>query len=105
MQSEYMRDNADEATVARHFEAYLLWLFGWVMFCSSQGNSVSKYLLPYAQSLADAAIVEVPQYSLGSAVLSATYLELCRGCLKVLDAKHAGILMGCPLLLQLWSYE
>jgi hypothetical protein len=31
------------------------------MFCSLQGNTVSKYFLPYAQSLANAAIVEVPQ--------------------------------------------
>ena len=34
-----MRADADDFTVARHFEAYLLWLFGWVMFCSSQGDS------------------------------------------------------------------
>ncbi|CAO2203944.1 unnamed protein product [Urochloa humidicola] len=33
--ADYLRADADEATVARHFEAYLLWLFGWVMFCSS----------------------------------------------------------------------
>ena len=37
-----MREDADDFTVARHFEAYLLWLFGWVMFCSSQGGSCPK---------------------------------------------------------------
>ncbi|XP_039851095.1 protein MAIN-LIKE 1-like [Panicum virgatum] len=37
--ADYMRADADDFTVARHLEAYLLWLFGWVMFCSSQGDS------------------------------------------------------------------
>ena len=37
--ADYMRVDADDFTVARHFEAYLLWLFGWVMFYSSQGDS------------------------------------------------------------------
>ena len=40
--ADYMRADADDFTVARHFEAYLLWLFGWVMFCSSQGDSCPK---------------------------------------------------------------
>jgi hypothetical protein len=30
-----MRDDADETTSNRHLEAYLLWLFGYVMFCGS----------------------------------------------------------------------
>ena len=37
-----MRDDADDATVARHLEAYILWMFGWIMFCSSQGDSCPK---------------------------------------------------------------
>jgi hypothetical protein len=49
--------------VARHLKAYLLWLFGWVMFCNSQGSSVSKHLIPYARVIADAQLDEVPQYS------------------------------------------
>ena len=41
-------------------------------------------------------------YSWGEAVLAATYCGLCDGCSKT----HAkAILAGCPLLLQLWSYE
>jgi len=38
-EADYMRADTDDFTVARYFEAYLLWLFGWVMFCSSQGDS------------------------------------------------------------------
>jgi hypothetical protein len=30
-----MRDDADEQTSNMHLEAYLLWLFGYVMFCGS----------------------------------------------------------------------
>lgn len=98
-----MRDDADEATVARHLEAYLMWLFGWVMFCCSQGNSMPKHLLPYAREIADAPLDDVPQFSWGSAVLAATYRGLCAGCTKVSSSEP--ILVGCPLLLQLWSYE
>ncbi|XP_039784142.1 protein MAIN-LIKE 2-like [Panicum virgatum] len=71
--ADYMRADADDFTVARHFEAYLLWLFGWVMFCSSQGDSCPKQLIPLARSIADAPLHEVPQFSWGSAVLAATY--------------------------------
>jgi hypothetical protein len=28
-------------------EVYLLWLFGWVLFYESAGDSVSRYLLPW----------------------------------------------------------
>ena len=41
-------------------------------------------------------------YSWGSAVLAATYHGLCQGCTK---SEENGVLTGCPLLLQLWSYE
>lgn len=103
VQAKYMRDDADEDTVARHLEAYLMWLFGWVMFCSSQGNSMPKHLLPYAREIADAPLDDVPQFSWGSAVLAATYRGLCAGCSKVSSSEP--IFVGCPLLLQLWSWE
>ena len=94
-----MRNDADDATIARHLEAYLLWLFGWIMLCTSRGNSVPKHLLPYARAIAEAPLDDVPQYSWGSAVLAATYRGLC----KVASAEP--IFLGCLLLLQLWSYE
>ena len=81
----------------------LLWLFGWVMFCSSQGDSCPKQLIPLARSIADAPLHEVPQFSWGSAVLAATYRGLCTGVTKV--SAEEPISVGCPLLLQLWSYE
>ena len=98
-----MREDADDETVARHLEAYLLWLFGWVMFCSTQGNSVRANMIPYARAIADAPLEEVPQFSWASAVLAATYHGLCDGCTKTADREP--ILTGCPLLLQVWSYE
>jgi hypothetical protein len=54
-----MRDDADDATVARHLEAYILWLFGWIMFCSSQGDSCPKQLVPVARAIADAPLDEI----------------------------------------------
>lgn len=97
-----MHPDADDYAVARHLEAYLLWLFGWVMFTGTHGTSVSKTLVPYAADLADAQLQALPQYSWASAVLAATYRGLCDACVKV-DA--TAVLTGCPLLLQLWSYE
>ncbi|KAF8701353.1 hypothetical protein HU200_033683 [Digitaria exilis] len=99
----YMTEDANYATVDSHFEAYLLWLFGWVMFCSSQGDSCPKHLLPLARQIADAPVDDVPQFSWASAVLAATYRDLCKCCTK--SAAEEPIFVGCPLLLQLWSYE
>ena len=95
-------EDADEYSVTRSLEAYLLWLFGYIMFNNTHGNTVDKILLPYARELADAEEDEMPTYSWGSAVLAATYRGLCDGCTKTTDG---AILTGCPLLLQLWSYE
>ena len=51
--------------------------------------------MSYAQEIAEAAVEEMPQYSWGSAVL----------CKASVHNKHNAILTGCPILLQLWSYE
>lgn len=103
MQVKHVPDDATEYEVARYFEAYLLWLMGWVMFCNSHGNVAMKQLLPYARVIADAPLEEIPEYSWGSAVLAASLRGLCTACLKSRSAEP--ILVGCPLLLQLWSYE
>ena len=73
------------------------------MFTNTHGHTVDKVLIGYAQEIADAAVDDVPQWSWGSAVLAATYRGLCEACSKT-DGRE-GILSGCPLLLQLWSYE
>ena len=83
-----MRDDADNATVARHLEAYILWLFGWIMFCSSQGDSCPKQLIPVARAIANARLDDIPQFSWASAVLAATYRGLCTGVTKVSAEEH-----------------
>ena len=101
MQPTLLAVDADEYSVIRLLEAYLLWLFGYIMFNNTHGNSVDRILLPYAREIADGD-EDIPPYGWGEAVLAATYRGLCDGCRKT----HGNaILAGCPLLLQLWSYE
>ncbi|WVZ88790.1 hypothetical protein U9M48_035264 [Paspalum notatum var. saurae] len=62
-----IRVGATEYEVARHLEAYVLCLMGWVMFCSSAGSFVPKHLLPFARYVADGPLEAIPQFSWGSA--------------------------------------
>jgi len=82
--------DADNDSVSRSLDTHLLWLFGYIMFNNGHGNSVNKILINYAREIVNAEEDEVSLYSWGSIVLAATYHGLCE---------------GCPLLLQLWSYE
>jgi hypothetical protein len=41
-----MTDDADNPTSDRFLEVYLLWLFGWVLFCESAGDSESRRMIP-----------------------------------------------------------
>jgi hypothetical protein len=99
VRADYLADDAELETVDRFFEAYLLWLFRFVLFCSSQGDAVARYLIPYARRITDAPLDVVPQISWGNSVLAGAYRGLCSGVSKC----HAteSILLGCPLLLQL----
>ena len=63
VQADYMADDADDQTSDRFLEVYLLWLFGWVLFCESVGDSLSRYLLPWAQKIADAPLDQMSQIS------------------------------------------
>ena len=94
--------DTEEWRVRRHLEAYLLRLFGWVLFMSSHHDSVDKHLIWYAQQIADAPLDDVPQFSWGSAVLACTARALCDACTR---RSSTGTLAGCPLLLMLWSFE
>lgn len=96
-----MRIDTDSYTMARHMEAYLLWLFGWVMFTSTHGNSVRKDMIHYARAIVNASLSQVSQYW-GNVVLGATYRGLYDGCIKT---DPLAIFTSCPLLVQLWSYE
>jgi hypothetical protein len=78
-------------------EVYLLWLFGWVLFCESVGDSVSRCLILWDQRIADAPLEQMPQISWGSAVLAATYGGLCSAVTR--PTSREAILLGCPLLL------
>jgi hypothetical protein len=49
-----MADEVNDSTSDRFLEVYLLWLFEWVLFYESAGDSVSRYLLPWAPKIADA---------------------------------------------------
>ncbi|RLM99245.1 transposon protein, putative, Mutator sub-class [Panicum miliaceum] len=46
--------------LARHLKAYLLWLFGWVIFTSSHGETVAARWIPYARAIADNDLDEIP---------------------------------------------
>jgi hypothetical protein len=98
-----MVDDADDQTSNRFLEVYLLWLFGWVLFCESAGDFVSRCMIPWAQRIADAHVEQIPQISWGSAVLAATYWGLCSAVTR--PTSREATLLGCPLLLQMWIHE
>jgi hypothetical protein len=64
-----MADDADNPTSDRFLEVYLLWLFGWVLFRESAGDSMSRYMIPWAQRITVTPLEHMPQVSWGSAVL------------------------------------
>jgi hypothetical protein len=74
-----------------------------VLFCESVGDSVSRYLIPWAQKITDAPLDQMPQISWGCAVLAAIYRGLCL--LVSRPGSKEGILLGCRLLLQIWVHE
>ena len=58
-----MAEDAPDHTVRRHFEAYLMWLFGWVMFLESHDDNIDKNMIRYAQELADWQVEEIQPYA------------------------------------------
>jgi hypothetical protein len=99
VQADYLADDAEQETVDRFFEAYMLWLFEFVLFCISQSDAVARYLIPHARRIADAPLDVVPQIYWGNSVLASGSRGLCSGVLKGHSAEP--ILLSCPLLLQL----
>jgi hypothetical protein len=55
-----MADDADDQTSHRFSKVYQLWLFGWVLFCESAGDFVSRCLIPWAQRIADVTLEQMP---------------------------------------------
>lgn len=73
------------------------------MFTENHVSTITARYIPIALEIANATTAQmITQRSWGSAVLAATYRGMCRGC--QLTGAKAGLL-GCPLLLQLWSWE
>jgi hypothetical protein len=60
-------------------------------------------MISWAQRIADAPLEQMPQISWGSAVLAATYSGLCSAVTR--PTSREVILLGCPLLLQMWIHE
>lgn len=92
-----------EAQITRSLEAYLMWLLGKVMFTENHVTTISARYIPIALEIASATQpYHITCRSWGSAVLAATYRGMCNAC--SLTATKSAIL-GCPMLLQLWSWE
>jgi hypothetical protein len=73
VQADYLADDAEQETVDRFFEAYLLWLFEFVLFCSLQGDAVPMYLILHARRITDVPLDAVPQIIWGNSVLASAY--------------------------------
>ena len=92
-----------EPQIDRCLEAYLIWLLGKTMFTENHVDTISARYITIAQEIADArAPQDIRARSFGSAVLAATYRGMCKSC--QLNTRGSALL-GCPLLLQLWSWE
>jgi hypothetical protein len=52
LQAEKMHPNLDASTMLRYLEAYLLWLFGLVLFYNV--HNVDKVLIPYTWAITNA---------------------------------------------------
>ncbi|XP_038694953.1 serine/threonine-protein phosphatase 7 long form homolog [Tripterygium wilfordii] len=88
-------DDAPEEVLQQYARAYILAMFGSILFPATTGDSIPLIFLPL---LAD--LRQTSMYSWGGAVLACLYRNLCRGCMG--SARTIG---GCGLLLQLWSWE
>ncbi len=84
--------NADQATVQRYCRAYVLYIFGSVLFPDSGGDMASWMWLPL---LAD--WDEAGTYSWGSGALEWLYRQLCDACRR---SSADANLAGCVWLLQ-----
>jgi hypothetical protein len=92
-----------EEQITRSLEAYLMWLFGKIMFIESHIDTISAGFIPIALEIATAVTPEdITPRSWGSTLLAGMYKVICISCCK---SKRISALLGCPLFLQLWSWE
>nr|XP_045084066.1 serine/threonine-protein phosphatase 7 long form homolog [Aegilops tauschii subsp. strangulata] len=90
-------DGADEPTIERYARAYVLYVFGTVLFEDSGGSSASWMFLPLLRDWDEAG-----RYSWGSAGLAFLYRQLDEACRRSSGTSNIG---GCVLLFQIWMWE
>jgi hypothetical protein len=90
-------DVADEQTVTYYCRAWILHLFGCVLFPDATGDSASWMYIPCLTDWDTAG-----EYSWASGVLAFLYRHLCEACRRT--SQHAS-LGGCVYLLQLWMWS
>jgi hypothetical protein len=97
-----MRAGADKTMSNMQLEAYMLCLFGYLMFCgSTRGRGVEVPNLPRAEDRRRDCGGDAPD-QLGHCSFGPDVQGLCVVCTKT---GTQSILLGCLLLLHLWSYE
>jgi hypothetical protein len=52
VKADYLEDDTKPKIVDMFFRAYLLWLFRYVLFYSSQGDAMARYLISRTQRMA-----------------------------------------------------
>jgi hypothetical protein len=88
-----------EEHITRFLEAYLMWLFGKIMFIESHGDTISAGFIPIALKIATTVTPDdIRPRSWGSVLLAGMYRAMCISCCK---SKRTSALLGCPLFLQL----
>ncbi|XP_021309200.1 protein MAIN-LIKE 1 [Sorghum bicolor] len=90
--------DADEATVNYYCRAYVLHMFGTVLFPDGTGDTASWMYIPFLQNWDDAG-----NRSWGSAILAFLYRQLCEACQRA-GGTHS-TMSGCMPLLQIWMWE
>lgn len=85
----------DIEDVERHARAWILRLFGRILFPNSTGSRIHLIYLSLMENLAD-----LGNYSWGSAVLAHLYRELCRA-----TSPDAATVGGALFIVQVWAWE
>jgi hypothetical protein len=91
--------NADAAVISHHYEVYIYYLLGGIIFCNSSGDYMEPHLIWLARKLTAQPDEDI-SCSWGSVVLADTYRGLCDACRRLTSRSS---ISGCLLLLQMWS--
>jgi hypothetical protein len=89
--------NADLETVVYYCRAWILHLFGCILFPDATGDAAS-WMSIHCLTYWD----QAGQYSWGSAVLAFLYRQLCEACRRTSTTASLG---GCTYLLQIWMWS